>query len=598
MAEATKTAAAAVDPAVEPAANFALISHAASGGRGNGAVRAAAIQRLQQTHGNRATQRLLQRAVATPTPGATAPPQASAASHWIVDDTAPLQAGQLHRSDFLAQLRNALDHLLEGAEDQYAVGPTIVAAERAQAEAQLQRYTRLRDSRALEAAIQADFPTTAQATSGQLYIYIIWDQLQRLPGKPTPTPTPAPPTSTPGPPPGPIPIPVPPPSYFHTETVPPDVLALVNRYSSPDPSPQSVRQRRLEAKVIGPHLLVGLPAQAAFVTQVLDNLPHIDLSGDGSNIAQVAYALVAAASNAHLKEIAAEHDGTRLLMRLITELRAPVQSDYDQAADRILRVAMPEYKHLESEDWGAENTKKIDAALDRERDKQFQEFLRLYPEFRQSKNLQYYRDLINAGVHLQSIKQGQGRIVYDRYEITIKRMPPDQDHPGNVKPPLTPEKYLLEIARDFNKAVGHNSDFDATNQFQREDPGHDPQVGDFYNIWFGTFGINPGPEHTRDGPVMIVEQDAHHFVVETAKTHNVLDHPESGSREWGFTKNADGTVTFYTRAASSTTSANERGISKDAQKAGWSGMMHGIGDEMDRRQGEQIRDSFAYWESP
>ncbi|MDQ2805548.1 MAG: hypothetical protein M3Z04_01305 [Chloroflexota bacterium] len=61
----------------------ALAAILRSGGRGNGPTKAAAVQRLQQTHGNRRTVAILQRAQALPQDGGTvAAPQASSAVTW------------------------------------------------------------------------------------------------------------------------------------------------------------------------------------------------------------------------------------------------------------------------------------------------------------------------------------------------------------------------------------------------------------------------------------------------------------------------------------------------------------------------------------
>ncbi len=87
-----------------------IANHPQSRGRGNGPVRQAAIQRLQQTYGNRAVQRMLQESgsLASPAPvqrvpatpgdggGVSAPSVADPSQHQQVENDAIVQAYGLH----------------------------------------------------------------------------------------------------------------------------------------------------------------------------------------------------------------------------------------------------------------------------------------------------------------------------------------------------------------------------------------------------------------------------------------------------------------------------------------------------------------------
>lgn len=57
-------------------------------------------------------------------------------------------------------------------------------------------------------------------------------------------------------------------------------------------------------------------------------------------------------------------------------------------------------------------------------------------------------------------------------------------------------------------------------------------------------------------------------------------HPVSGSREFGFTENRDGSVTFYTQGLDSPTSIPANSIGGDVQESGWKGFMTGLGEKL------------------
>jgi len=179
--------------------------------------------------------------------------------------------------------------------------------------------------------------------------------------------------------------------------------------------------------------------------------------------------------------------------------------------------------------------------------------------------------LAAAGAKLQPISGGRGDYVYDDYNVTIDRMPPG----------VSPEAFLREMATDLNGTV-NDGGFDFINEFNRRGSGP-PTLGEIWDIDI------LGPD---DGSVVLSQSASDHFVFTTIETPQTASHPEFGSREFGFQRNADGSVTFYTRGAS-----RPRDIGVDLfgdlpQAAGWARLMRGISDELDRRGGRARPNSF------
>jgi hypothetical protein len=56
----------------------------------------------------------------------------------------------------------------------------------------------------------------------------------------------------------------------------------------------------------------------------------------------------------------------------------------------------------------------------------------------------------------------------------------------------------------------------------------------------------------------------------------LLRHPVSGSREFGFVQNLDGSITFYTQGVDTPNSQAVEQIGSDKQKEGWTNMMVGL----------------------
>jgi hypothetical protein len=153
---------------------------------------------------------------------------------------------------------------------------------------------------------------------------------------------------------------------------------------------------------------------------------------------------------------------------------------------------------------------------------------------------------------------------FDEFSIVIEKMPPG----------LTPEAFLEQFARDPNGFV-KNPAFDTLTHFRQRGPGV-PRIGTIYDIEI------PGDP----GSVMLMEKTPDRFVLQTIQTPELGRHPVSGARQFGFERNPDGSVTFYTRGADRPDNENLRGPGLVAQNSTWSAMMHRIRNQIRRRGGK------------
>ena len=174
-----------------------------------------------------------------------------------------------------------------------------------------------------------------------------------------------------------------------------------------------------------------------------------------------------------------------------------------------------------------------------------------------------------TGTYLQFPDEDSSRpIKYDEYSVTIESMPPG----------VTPEMFLAEWERDFNKAIDSPL-FTFISEFERRTT-NTPVIGDIYDIDLPV----------DDGSVMLVEASPSHFILQTITTpfSETGSHPESGVRQFGFEKNLDGTVTFYTRSANQVHITPADGIDdtldnplgKYIQGIGWGDMIESIGERL------------------
>jgi hypothetical protein len=164
---------------------------------------------------------------------------------------------------------------------------------------------------------------------------------------------------------------------------------------------------------------------------------------------------------------------------------------------------------------------------------------------------------------------------FDEFSITIEKLPPG----------MTPEQLLARFAADPN-ATANNPAFNGLTRFRRRTPG-EPRIGTIYDIDI------PGDP----GSVIIVEKTRDHFVVQTIDLpqRGINEHPVSGAREFGFLRNADGSITFYTRGADRPNIDIGRPFSRWAQNATWNEMMKGLGRGIERQGGTMKSDTPYSW---
>jgi N-acetylmuramoyl-L-alanine amidase/phosphatidylserine/phosphatidylglycerophosphate/cardiolipin synthase-like enzyme len=291
-------------------------------------------------------------------------------------------------------------------------------------------------------------------------------------------------------------------------------------------------------------LLGHLPGEPELVGRVFDKL----LSTDRDDVAQ---SIAEQAPDATIATLGTTPGGRVLVARMVTELQdGPTTPGQLAQMERLIRVSSPMHARLKDEPW---NT---DAAVT--------------------------GALAAAGASIQPITDGVGPTVFDEYAVTVDTMPPG----------VTPEAFLGELALDPN-GTAHNPSFDTVNVFHRRASSGPPAIGDIYDIDIA------GPDN---GSVVIGELASDHFVFQTITTRfaETGSHPECGARAFGFERNADGSVTFYTRGASRIAPAiaaapGGETIGVVGQGRGWTQLMIGIAAAIQARGGSARPNSFRTW---
>ncbi len=179
--------------------------------------------------------------------------------------------------------------------------------------------------------------------------------------------------------------------------------------------------------------------------------------------------------------------------------------------------------------------------------------------------------LKESNAELQRLSDADGGTYHDEYSVTVETMPPG----------VTPEAFLGEMMRDMN-GTANNSTFDTLNKFERREPNEPPHKGEIVDI-----GFPLGP----NGSVMLTDITSSSFTYSTITNKDKylwLDdsHPINGSREFGFERNADGSITFYTR---STTKPHDLmgqlGEDWGIQRKSWESLMDGLSNNVESRGG-------------
>ncbi|MCK1485082.1 phosphatase PAP2 family protein [Bradyrhizobium sp. 193] len=185
--------------------------------------------------------------------------------------------------------------------------------------------------------------------------------------------------------------------------------------------------------------------------------------------------------------------------------------------------------------------------------------------------------LEREGADLQNIDDGRGDYVFDEYRVRVDQMPPG----------VTPEDFLREMLNDLNGTI-NDPEFDVINEFARRQTG-DPTLGEFIDIDI------LGPD---DGSVVLSQIADDHFVFATVDLglfSQTGTHPENGAREFGFVRNLDGSVDFYTRGASRPNNILADIFGDLPQEVGWESLMRGISNEITKRGGRSSPGSIESW---
>lgn len=184
--------------------------------------------------------------------------------------------------------------------------------------------------------------------------------------------------------------------------------------------------------------------------------------------------------------------------------------------------------------------------------------------------------LEEPNAELQLLHSDGDPVNYDEYSITIDEMPPG----------VTPEAFLGEMMGDLN-GVADSKTFNFFNEFERREPNEPPHEGEIVDI---KFPPHLGPIHLGpNGSVMLTEIAPTSFTYSTVTNKDTnlwMDdtHPINGSREFGFERNDDGSITFYTRAATNTRDPlGWAGEKLGAPRKSWESLMDGIGKNLESK---------------
>lgn len=189
--------------------------------------------------------------------------------------------------------------------------------------------------------------------------------------------------------------------------------------------------------------------------------------------------------------------------------------------------------------------------------------------------------LVN-GIAIQSIvEDGVGQYRADEYSVVVDSMPPA----------TTTESLVALLLVDLNATVNDDM-FDLMCAFSRTGGGT-PKVGDIYDIDI------LGPDN---GSVMLTEIGTEHFIFTTIKGGGLGEHPESGSREFGFEGDGAG-KRFYTRGLSRAQNHLSSLAGEEPQRKTWKSLTRGIANRIIQsggliRSGSELENTRMYTEKP
>jgi len=164
---------------------------------------------------------------------------------------------------------------------------------------------------------------------------------------------------------------------------------------------------------------------------------------------------------------------------------------------------------------------------------------------------------------------------------------------SNLPGGMSPEAYLEQIRTNLNDDIDTSvSEFEGYRGMSGE---WDRWASN--NPLGSVLSINIGPAGTEYGSVVSIVNASNRWVFATAQTPVDDDHPVSGNREFGFTRNGN-QITFYTRGVDRISSVYHRigsfaswatGQGTGFQQADdlWSSLMQGIRADLKQANGGQ-----------
>ncbi len=179
----------------------------------------------------------------------------------------------------------------------------------------------------------------------------------------------------------------------------------------------------------------------------------------------------------------------------------------------------------------------------------------------------------DSSFRLQPIESGRGNVNLDRYEVHITRLPMREGQQ------MTPAQFLQVVRIHFDDLMDTNvarfhpfSGADAL-IFASSNP-----IGAItqFDLLPGKLNLGTGWD---DGSVLVTAATPTSWIFSTIHTWADLDHPVAGNREFGISPNADGSWTFYTRAADRTQGRIDLFLQTEIFNGGdstWRGLQKGI----------------------
>lgn len=183
-----------------------------------------------------------------------------------------------------------------------------------------------------------------------------------------------------------------------------------------------------------------------------------------------------------------------------------------------------------------------------------------------------------------------GTIIYDEASVVIEEMPPG----------ITPQDFLKEMANDIDGAINYQpfenyfgETEDALNIYQRRNPSQPAEVGEIYDIQLGIF--DSSGSSSDDVSAIVAEVSDNNFIISSISSGLTGAHPVNSSREFGFTENDNGSVTFYTKAAAQLSGLvdNFGPTSEEPIDTGWVELIEGLGQEIESRGGQYVPESVS-----